>query len=337
MKELVFIRNNIERWHKAEFVMDTIAQHTPDELAEVYTAITTDLAFARTHYPTSRITAYLNNLASALHNEIYVRKREKWTRVLTFWTREVPLVMYRERRMLMISLLVTVFSMLIGVVSQAADPEFVRVILGDGYVDMTLENIARGKPMDVYAGTGETQMFLGITFNNIGVAFRTFVLGIFTALGTGWCLFQNGIMLGCFETMLWQHGLLRESLLAVMLHGTLEISAIIVAGAAGLALGCGWLHPGTYSRGVSFRRGARRGLKIVVGTVPIFTVAGFIEGFITRHTGLPDLLRLSVILLSLAFVIYYYVVLPRRTHRRMTGRQQPTADEQPYNRRRTTD
>lgn len=84
-------------------------------------------------------------------------------------------------------------------------------------------------------------MSLGITFNNISVALRTFVMGIFTSLGTGWILVYNGIMLGCFETLFWQHGLLGESVLAVFLHGTIEISAIVVAGAAGLALGNGWL------------------------------------------------------------------------------------------------
>lgn len=49
----------------------------PDQLADAYTDLTADLAFAQTHFPTSRITIYLNNLASALHNEIYRNKREK--------------------------------------------------------------------------------------------------------------------------------------------------------------------------------------------------------------------------------------------------------------------
>ena len=96
------------------------------------------------------------------------------------------------------------------------------------------------------------------------------------------------------------------------MHGTLEIWSIIVAGAAGLALGNGWLFPGTYSRLESFRRGAKRGLKIVIGTVPVFIMAGFIEGFITRHTELPDMLRLGIILTSLAFIIFYYIYLPNR-------------------------
>ena len=62
----------------------------------------------------------------------------------------------------------------------------------------------------------------------------------------------------------------------------------------------------------SFRRGAKRGLQIVIGTVPVFLMAGFIEGFITRHTELPDMLRLGIILTSLAFIIFYYIYLPNR-------------------------
>jgi uncharacterized membrane protein SpoIIM required for sporulation len=101
-----------------------------------------------------------------------------------------------------------------------------------------------------------------------------------------------------------------DSALAIWLHGTLEISAIIVAGAAGLAMGNGWLFPGTYSRLYSFRRGAKRGLKIVIGTVPLFCIAGFIESFLTRHTEYPDVFRLTIILLSAAFIVYYYIILP---------------------------
>ena len=76
---------------------------SPDQLADTYTDLTADLAFAQTHFPTSRITIYLNNLASALHNEIYRNKREKWTRIITFWTQEVPRTMHDARRELLTS------------------------------------------------------------------------------------------------------------------------------------------------------------------------------------------------------------------------------------------
>ena len=223
--------------------------------------------------------------------------------------------MYDARKLLLASFLIFLISMLIGVMSQCFDHDFCRIILGDYYVDMTLDNIAKGKPMAVYDSDGELNMFLGITFNNIRVSFMIFVSGILTSIATGACLFQNSVMLGCFETFFAQHGLLYESFLAVFLHGTLEISAIIIAAAGGLAIGNGWLFPGTYSRLVSFRRGAKRGLKIVAGTVPMFILAGFIEGFVTRHTEVPDALRLAFILLSLAFVICYFVILPQIRHR----------------------
>ena len=312
MKEATFIRNNIRRWKRVELIADEPRLYSPDDVAEAYTGVTADLAFAYTYYPESRITIYLNELAATLHNAIYRNKREKWSRIVTFWTREVPKTMFEARHLLLASLVVMLVSVLIGVVSQMGDHDFCRIILGDYYVDMTLDNISKGVPMNVYAMDGEVDSFLSITLNNIGVAFRIFVMGMLTSVGSGLMLLYNGVMLGCFETFFWQHGLLYDSMLSVFLHGTLEISAIVVAGAGGLALGNGMLFPGTFSRIASFKRGAKRGLKIVVGTVPIFIIAGFIEGFLTRHTEVNDFVRLAFILLCLAFVVYYYWLLPRK-------------------------
>ncbi len=312
MKEVVFIRRNIEKWKETEKVVEEAERFNPDQLADAYTELTADLAFAQTHYPHSRITIYLNNLASALHNTIYRNKKEKWSRIITFWTQEVPQTMFGARRELRASFLIFFVSVLIGVVSALYDDSFVRLILGDGYVDMTLHNISEGNPMGVYGSAEAVPMFLGITLNNIRVSFICFAMGILTSFGTGFMLFNNGVMVGSFLTFFHTHNLLKDAMLAIWLHGTLEIWAIIVAGAAGLALGNGWLFPGTYTRGESFSRGAKRGLKIVIGTVPIFIIAGFIEGFLTRHTHLPDAFRLGVILLSLAFIVYYYIYLPNK-------------------------
>ena len=104
MKEVVFIRQNIEKWRATEGIVADVSSVSPDELADAYVETTSDLAFAQSHYPQSRITMYLNNLASALHNELYRSKRERWSRLVTFWTREVPLAMHRERRALLVSL-----------------------------------------------------------------------------------------------------------------------------------------------------------------------------------------------------------------------------------------
>lgn len=314
MKEVTFIRHNIDKWKSMELTLETVDTQSPDTLADLYTELTADLAFAQTHYPSSRITLYLNNMAYALHGSIYKNKREKWSRLITFWTHEVPLTMYEARKYMLISLLVFLAGIAIGVISTMGDAEFPRIILGDNYVDMTLENIRQGHPMAVYDGTPEDMMFFGITIHNVMVSFQIFAFGLLTCFGTGIFLLYNGIMVGAFETFFYQHELLGESALAIFLHGTLELSAIVISGSAGFALGWGWLFPGTYSRGESFRRGARQGLRIIVGVVPVFIVAGFIESIITRHTEIHDAIRLSIILCSLAFVLFYYIYLPKKRY-----------------------
>lgn len=105
-------------------------------------------------------------------------------------------------------------------------------------------------------------------------------------------------------------------MLTIWIHGTLEISAIVLAGGAGLVMARGLLFPGTYSRAEAFRQSARDGLKLAVGLVPIFVVAGFLEGFVTRHTEMPVAASLAIIGGSAAFMGWYFIVYPRQLTRR---------------------
>jgi uncharacterized membrane protein SpoIIM required for sporulation len=201
-------------------------------------------------------------------------------------------------------------SVAIGVISAANDDDFVRLILGDSYVNQTLENIEKGDPMAIYKSMAPGNMFLTITINNIIVSFQCFVMGILFSVGTGYALFRNGVMLGAFQYFFYQRGMLTESMLVIWIHGTLEISAIVIAGAAGLTMGNSILFPGTYSRLQSFVMGSRQGIKIVIGLVPVFITAGFLESFVTRHTEMPMALSVSIILVSLAFIIGYFIIYP---------------------------
>lgn len=311
MREAAFIARNKAKWEKLDALLARSNDLPTDEASDLYVALNDDLAYARTFYPDSGITAYLNGLLSRLHHRIYRNKPTPRARFRTFWTREVPLAMAATRQQLLLSFGVFAIAMLIGAVSARYDPTFVRIILGDAYVDMTLENIHRGEPMAVYGGHGQGEMFLGITINNVRVSLLCFAAGIAAGLGTALLLLYNGIMVGAFQYFFHEQGVLRESLLTIWVHGTLEISAIVVAGAAGFALGKGELFPGTYRRIDSFRHWARVGLKVVIGLVPVFIIAGFLESFVTRHAlTLPPYVALTVIGLSLAFVIHYFIILP---------------------------
>ena len=310
MREAAFIRKNKLKWKSYE----TEAAADPDALADRFIELTDDLSYARTFYPNSETTAYLNSLAGKTHQAIYKNKKEKKNRFVTFWKYELPLLFREHHRQLFYAFLVFAIACGIGALSAAMDDTFVRLILGDGYVNQTLQNIRNGDPMAVYKSMGEAEMFLMITINNVKVSFLAFVLGVFFSIGTFWVLFSNGIMLGAFQYFFYQKGLLLTSVLTIWIHGTLEISAIVIAGCAGFVMGNSLLFPKTHSRLHSFKQGARRGLKIVVGLVPIFITAGFLEGFVTRHTEMPMVLSLFIILTSAAFILYYFILYPRLLH-----------------------
>lgn len=321
MQEAVFIRQNLKKWQAMEEMVGDTVFTTPDDLVEAYNELTSDLAFAQTQYPSSPVTAYLNDLALSLHRDLYRHKHTPWSRIVRFWTHDIPLSVYDARYCLLISLAVFVVFTVIGMLSTLGDPDFPRAILGDDYVEMTLRNIEEGQPMAVYAQGGQITSFLSITVNNIMVSFITYVMGIFTSFGTGYYLMNNGIMLGSFVMFFIVRGLFVESMLAVMLHGTLELSAIVIAGGAGIMLGNGWLFPGTYGRVQSFLHAAQRSVRVLISTIPIFIIAGFIEGFFTRYTHIGDVLRLLVICASALFVIFYYVLLPIKRHRETAAGQ----------------
>lgn len=315
MKESEFIRQNKKRWEDFEAALSS-KTFNPNRVAKHYIETIDDLSFARTHYKNRLVRSYLNGVSQILSLRIYKTQKGTLAGIRKFWSTDLPLIMYHSRRELLISFLVFVSSMLIGAFSANQDAEFVRQIMGDGYVDMTIENIEKGDPMAVYKEQGMGEMFLGITLNNLFVAARTFVLGVFAGLGTIFILIYNGIMLGSFQYFFFEYGVGFESMLTIWQHGTIEIFSIILAGAAGLALARGLLFPGTYSRIDAFRISGRKGLMMMLGLMPLLIYSGFIEAVVTRLTDTHWLFRLATILGSLLFVVLYFVWYPRRVANR---------------------
>ena len=312
MRESAFVKANISKWEEFERLITSNQKKDPDQLAELFIHLTDDLAYARTHYPTSDITRYLNNLSSKVHHSIYKNKRQSQGRFARFWKLELPEIFYVHRKQFRYSLIVFVIGCLIGAFSAANEDTFVRLILGDFYVDMTLRNIENGNPMGVYESASRLDMFVGITFNNIRVSFIAFAFGLLFSVGTGIVLFRNGVMLGSFQYFFHTKGLLLTSVLTIWIHGTIEIISIVMAGGAGLIMGNSFLFPGTYSRMQSLQKGALTGAKVVLGLVPLFIIAGFLESFVTRLYDMPNILKAAIILGSLAFMVYYIIIYPRR-------------------------
>lgn len=322
MREALFIKQGTEKWKEYE----NKKTHNPDELAEAFIAITDDLAYAKTFYPKSNTTKYLNGLAAGFHQSIYKNKKEKTSRFVTFWRDELPLIFYQYRKQLLYSFLFFIVFVLMGVLSAKYDNNFVKLIMGDDYVNMTNDNIAKGDPFGVYKQGSSTLMFLQIAINNVKVALIFFVLGMLFSVGTLFVSLQNGIMLGSFQYYFFSKGLGWQSILVIWIHGTLEISSFIIAGAAGLILGNSLLFPKTYTRLVSLKNGARDGLKISIGIIPIILTAAFFESFVTRHTEMPVWLSISILAASLVFMIWYVILYPKHINKK-TNLNKPYTDE----------
>lgn len=333
MRETKFIEQNQDKWSELEEMLRQ-NRRDPERLNDLFVQITDDLSYARTYYPNRSVRLYLNGLAQRIFHNIYRGKRFPARRFRLFWTDELPQVLWETRLALWLSFGIFALACAIGVVSSILNPDFARVILGDSYVDMTLRNIEGGDPMAVYKDAPPLGMSIGIAANNLFVALRTAIFGVTASIGTVFMLLYNGIMLGAFQYFFVEKGLFWESFLTIWIHGTLEISAIIIAGAAGLVAGSGLLFPGTYTRRQAFQLSMRRGLKIFIGLIPMFVLAAFFEGYLTRHTDTPDAVRLLFILSSAAVVLWYFVWLPWYKSRmgfrtEVHGRELPPSRHEP--------
>lgn len=317
MREVAFIKQNKEKWLDFEKAIFGKTLKNPDELASLYIHLVNDLSYAQTYYPKSKTILYLNNLAAKAFQKIYKTKREDTNRFVHFWKIEVPMIVYHYRRYVFYAFAIFLSFIAIGALSAAYDDTFVRLILGDHYVNMTLENIEAGDPVAVYKSGSNWGSFIGITFNNLKVGVISFIMGVFGGFGTVYILFKNCIMLGSFQYFFYDRGVFWESVRGIWIHGSMEIFAIVIEAAAGLILGASILFPGTYSRYASFKNGAKIGVKLLISTFPFTFSAGFLEGYVTRYSNvMPKSVSVSIILITLGIIAYYYLVYPFKVMKR---------------------
>lgn len=309
MRETRFIEQNQDKWAKFEKNLKS-GRSNPDELSRQFVEITDDLSYSRTFYPNRSVRVYLNNIAQKVFYSVYKNQKSRLFRFFNFWKEDIPQVIYESRRSFWLALAVFLFAAFIGVFSSYMDPEFVRVVLGDTYVDNTIRNIQMGRPMAVYQNPNQAEMFMGIFINNIIVSVLAFILGLFFGIGSLFILLRNGITLGAFQYMFLERGVYMDSIFTIWMHGSIEIPCIIIASAAGITLGSGLVFPKTYTRMQSLQLSARRALMIMLAVIPLLLYAAFIETFVTRFTDTSYIARGVVIFGSLSFVVGYFIIYP---------------------------
>ena len=318
MREVAFIKQNKEKWLDFENAIFSNSLKNPDELASQYIQLVNDLSYAQTYYPKSKVIKYLNNLTAKAFQKIYKTKREDTNRFVAFWKTEVPLVVYQYRRYILYAFILFFVFTGMAVLSAANDESFVRLVLSDGYVNQTKENIENGNPTAIYGTNTNWGTFLGILRHNLQVAATNYFWGIFAGIGTGIILFINSFMVGSFQYMFYDLNSFWASVRGIWIHGTFEIFSMIIEAGAGFILGASVLFPKTYSRMNSFKNDFKDSFKIFLSTIPFTIMAAFLEGYVTRYANtMPNWLSVGIILTTLGIISYYYLIYPFIVHKKL--------------------
>lgn len=313
MREALFIKKNKDRWLKNQHQPSS----DPDEMAKDFTQLVDDLAYAKTFYPSGKATRYINTQASKIYLDIYKNRKEESNRLLTFWKYDLPLTIRKHHKAVLFAFIFFVIFFAVGFLVSHQDEGMARSFFGDNYVDQTQQNIDKGNPFGIYEHGNPVLSWLGIMINNISFSLKMFASGIVCGIPCLYDLSKTGVMLGIFDQFFAARGLGVDFWLVVFVHGTLEITAIILTGAAGIILGKSFLFPGTIKRLSAFKQGAKDGVKIMIGLIPVFGLAAFFEGFITRLYNDLSVLTTIIFGLSVLFVIWYFIVWPMQLSKKL--------------------
>lgn len=313
MREALFIKKNKDRWERMVYM----PSDNVDDLSDEFVQLVDDLGYAKTFYPTSTTTKFLNTEAAKRYLNIYRNRVESKNKIVQFFKFTLPQTVAKHHIVLLVCFLIFALFFAVGFYSALHDESIITDIFGPEYLAETEKNIADKNPFGIYQRDNQLLMFLGIMINNISVSFRYFFEGLLFPVFTVPELMRDGMMVGSFDAYFYSKGYGNMFILTVLLHGILELSAIVIATAAGVVLGKSWLFPKTLTRLQAFKQGARDGTIIMVGLIPVFILAAFFEGFITRYSRMPIVLSSSILIATSSLIIGYFIVYPLILKKRM--------------------
>jgi uncharacterized membrane protein SpoIIM required for sporulation len=250
------------------------------EALSLYQRTSTHLAVARTNYPAEQaLLARLTMVVARAHGTLNTRRetRDPARALRRFFTHTFPGAVWRFRRFVLISALLTFVPWAAMQVWVANSPDAFRA------VDQQLNEAALTEDdfEDYYTSEPAQDFASKVFFNNVRVAALAFALGLLLCVFTAALLVHNGINGGIWGGLFTYEGEWQRFWGLILPHGLIELSAIVVAGGAGLAMGWTIISPGDRTRVGALAEEARHAGGVLIGLVLAFGVAALIEGFVT--------------------------------------------------------
>ncbi|HKY65146.1 MAG TPA: stage II sporulation protein M [Acidimicrobiales bacterium] len=286
-----------------------------DELVDTYQRVSSHLSYARSAFDDAALTGRLSRTVGRAAGVIYGSRSRPLQAISDFFAWRFPAAVWQSGRFIAVSAaLLLVPALAVGTwiatsdaALEASAPDAVR----EAYLDEDFESYYSSAPASEFA----TQ----VTVNNIQVAFLAFAVGALLCVPTAVIMVTNGANVGFAGGLFADAGQLDKFFGLILPHGLLELTAVVIAGAAGLRLGWAVIAPGDRTRGQALGHEARRAGVVALGLVLAFVVAGVIEGFVTGR-GVPTGLRVGIgVVAELAFVGWIVVQGRAATRRGVTG------------------
>lgn len=323
---VALVRTQTERWNsyralaaRARRGLRALPEDDLTRFAGMYREVAADLARARTYHGSIELQETLERMVGAGHNLLY-RPIGRSMKALRAWVSWGFPRLVRKRAPLVALSALLLFGPMYAAYSQVrADPEWARQVLpvemviraeqagdrlaqGRGYIDMP-------EPMMPIFSTA-------LIANNVQVTFWAFAGGIIAGLGTALILVMNGVSIGAVIGLYTNHEAASLLWAFVASHGVLELTAIVISGAAGMWLGSAIYAPGRRTRLEALRRRGRDAVGLLGGTTVLLILAGFVEGFVSP----------SVTPNAVKFAFAGVVALALLAYLSLAGRSDATAD-----------
>lgn len=270
------------------------------ELVQLYQRTSSHLSYAHTNFEDAALNARLSQLVAVAGSIVYGSRPRSARSLGRFFTRTFPAACWRVRAFIVLSALLT-FGPAVAVGGWLANsPRAVEstapAALRQAYVDQDFAAYYSSVPAAAFA----TEVYT----NNVRVALVAFAGGILVCIPTIALLVTNGASLGQAAGLFAAAGQSSKFYGLILPHGLIELTSVVLAGAAGLRLGWSVIDPGDRPRSVAIAEEGRRAVVLVLGVVGTLLIAGIIEGFVTGSS-LPTTVRVGIgVAVEAAFLVY---------------------------------
>jgi len=289
-----FVRGRKSGWDELEQLLAAPGRRTLGQLEHLdrlYRRASSDLASAQARFPGTDVERHLTQLVGRALGTIYRPARASPGALRAFYAHAYPALVQREGRYVLAAALLLMCGMGLGAGVVAAEPRGAELLV-PAAIRASLE--AHELWTDSLLAVAPESASASIATNNLAVLGSLFAGGLLLGLGPVALLTFNGAHLGAVLACAHHHGMLGALLGFVAAHGPVELSVLVLAGAAGLVLGHAVLEPGEWSRAEALRRRGRDAVLLALGAAPALAAIAVLEGYVSPGTWLPAGLKAAL-------------------------------------------